>query len=421
MTAPIRILFVSLTNDTGGERIVAEMGRSGGLCAVLAMGNCLAMRSKFVAARFVLPSWGGTYWAGFVLHRHLARVSKAWEPDLVVPLDEMTAVQLRNLAIEARIPVLLRDRLVRSLGDPEHYATICSRGRLIELAGQLGVPVPAYARVGSLAMALAAAHGLSFPVVLKRDLTSGNGGVVIAQNPGELAKAFASASRKAALKRLARRLCGLGEETGAALTLQAFVAGRLAMHTVACWRGTVLEGVSFAAEKCHPEPIGSSTMLRWTDHAGMADAAGILVAALKCSGFVSFDFMLRPEGQAELIEMNPRPIGSSHLGCLFGHDVFAALLAHMGGADYRAPRAVLAQKHIIALFPKELESNPDSPALQASSGILHDVPLDDPDVLAAQLQKLAQRHPAHARRLRQIGPPQREKPQIVLNPRHLAR
>ena len=223
------------------------------------------------------------------------------------------------------------------------------------------------------------------------------------------------------MKRLARRLGGLGEETGAALTLQAFVAGRLAMHTVACWRGTVLEGVSFAAEKCHPEPIGSSTMLRWTDHAGMADAAGILVAALKCSGFVSFDFLLRPEGQAELIEMNPRPIGSSHLGCLFGHDVFAALLAHMGGADYRAPRAVLAQKHIIALFPKELESNPDSPALQASSGILHDVPLDDPDVLAAQLQKLAQRHPAHARRLRQIGPPQREKPQIVLNPRHLAR
>jgi hypothetical protein len=126
-----------------------------------------------------------------------------------------------------------------------------------------------------------------------------------------------------------------------------------------------------------------------------ADTAAAMTAALGCSGFVSYDFMLDEEqGRASLIEMNPRCVGSSHLGRQFGHDICGALVAELAGSS--APKQLNPPTtKLVALFPKELERDPSSPYLH-SLNVLHDVPRDDPDVISAYLRRLTELHPSRA-------------------------
>ena len=247
--------------------------------------------------------------------------------------------------------------------------------------------------------------------MLKRENTCGGTGVTLVADEEALDAAFGAADRRARAKRALRRLFGFRPaDAGAALTLQAHVGGALAMRTVACDAGRVLGGVSFVAERLDPPVTGSSTVLRYLDHPEMDAAARRVVQALGCSGFVSFDFILPPDGHAHLIEMNARPVGSGHLGVRFGHDVYGAWLSHFPGFRDAAPLAVpLDTSTVVALFPKEVGRDPDSPTLAPGVRHLHDVPWDEPDIVAAYRDRLVRRHPDRALAItRRLAPADRE-------------
>ncbi len=393
---PLRIAFLTLTNDDGSDRIVSHMGREGAECAVIGPGNAFAARSRAVSCHAVLPSRGGAWVAARFAQRRIEALAATFAPDLVVPLDDMASHLLRGIAEARRTGESLRTLIARSLGRPEGYAVASSRERIIALAARLGIPTPAQRAAVDRAGAIEAAAALGYPVVLKREQSCGGKGVAVAEDAEALQTAFRSAERTALLKRTVQLALGLGGGASGSLTLQAFVPGTLAMHTVACVDGRVLDGVSFGAERLHPATVGSSTMLRPLDHPAMAAAAGRLVAALGCSGFVSFDFMLTETGEALLIEMNPRPIASGHLGRLVGHDIYGAMAAHLRGRPApRSPGRTNATGSI-ALFPKELDRDPRGLCFAAGSGVLHDVPWDEPAVLAAYRDRLLAAHPAHA-------------------------
>jgi ATP-grasp domain len=177
--------------------------------------------------------------------------------------------------------------------------------------------------------------------------------------------------------------------------VQSFAPGVPAFRTVSARKGRVIAGVSFAAERIHPEPTGASTVVRLVENREMDDVAAAMTAALGCSGFVSYDFMLdEDQGRAALIEMNPRCVGSCHLGGLFGHDICGALVAELSGSSAPRPHGLSTTK-LVALFPKELERDPNSPYLR-SSNVLHDVPRDDPALITAYLRRLTKLHPSRA-------------------------
>ena len=170
------------------------------------------------------------------------------------------------------------------------------------------------------------------------------------------------------------------------------------MRTVSAWKGQVLDGVSFIAERVHPEPTGASSVVRFIQHAEMEAAVRRLVEELGCSGLVSFDFILDAEHDAAyLIEMNPRPISATHLGRLFGHDAVAALLSRLQGMPAPRLAASVEPDCLVALFPKELERDPTALHRFSASHIMHDVPYDDPPVIAAYLRRLSRVHPGSAR------------------------
>jgi hypothetical protein len=384
-----RVLFVSLTNDVGTDRLVAELGRAGATCAVLAPPGSYASLVRCVSARFALPR--RSLRATFALRGTLSEAVRGWRPDRVVPLDDLSATLLRTLATNPRVPDEVRTVLGTSFGAPAGYAAACERVALMREAAARGVRVPAFAAASGPEAAGRIADELGFPLMVKRDQSSGSGGVVRVATPGQLTQALRFAQLKTVAKSTVARLAHLGRPPTPAL-VQQVVPGRLAMVTAVCRDGQLLDAIGFTALESHPVKR-SSTILRPFETDEMTGAARRLVAALQCSGFVSFDFIVDGDGRAFLIEMNPRPIGSAHLGRLFGHDLALAFLRDEAGGG-RSP--VLPATTAVALFPKELERDPSGRRMRNDPAVLHDVPDDEPEVVAAYLRHLGAEHPAHA-------------------------
>ena len=388
-----RILFLTLSDDIGSERIVSEMARRGAACAVMGRPDAMAARSLRVSHRHRLPSRGGLWAAALGVSRGLSSMSATWRPEAVVPLDDMAAGVLRDLARSPRTAPAVRSLLEHSLGDVRHYPTAGSRAQLIAMAMALGIRTPAQQPIDDAASAAALGSSLGYPLMVKRENTCGGSGVALARCADELIGIVRAALRKASAKRVLRRLLGFRPACdGAAVTLQAHVAGVLTMRTVACERGRVLAGMSFVADHLDPPVTGSSTVIRPLDHPEMAEAAERLVAALGLSGFASFDFILSPDGAAHLIEMNARPVGSGHLASRFGQDLYGAWLRRFPGFVDQAAPVTEAAPRAVALFPKELGRDPASPHV-AAADVLHDVPGDEPLIVEAYRARLLARHP----------------------------
>jgi carbamoylphosphate synthase large subunit len=261
----------------------------------------------------------------------------------------------------------------------------------MDLAARLGLRAPATRRVGSLPEVTDAIAEWGYPVVLKAENSFGGSGVTVVEGEAGIEAAFVRAAARAP-----SYTDRWQELAGAGLTAQSYVAGVPAMRTVSAWRGRVLAGASFAAERVHPSPLGQSTVLRPIDHDEMTTTVERLVDAIGCSGFVSFDFVLDDSGRAHLIEMNPRAIPATYLGRMAGGDVCGALAAHLAGAPAPEPTPLPARPRRIALFPQELERDPTLASLDDET-VLHDVPFDDREVLRRYARRLARIHPGRRR------------------------
>lgn len=398
-----RILFLSLVNNVGLDRIIRAMASSGCECGVLSPPGFYCAHTRFADRRFELPRHLGM-WRGLLAVRSaLETLLLEWPPDAIVPLDDVSSWLLRGTVLGRAASVRLTQLIERSLGPAKGYPACLSRFELIALASGLGVRTPYTVQARGHAAFFRAAAAWGYPVVVKSEFTCGGSGVALAWDDGELAKCAAehfpaSPKRLLSLKRRARemvwRRAGIPQAHGVPPVLQSHIAGRPAMTTVAAREGHVLESVSFVAERVNPPVTGASTVVRHIEQEEMRLAAERIVAALGCSGFVSFDFMLQSETQrAFLIEMNARAIGTGHLGSMFGHDVCGALAAEFGGWSHPMPRPLRDAGKSIALFPKELEREPENLARLQSEDIYFDLPADDPALVEAYLGYLGKRLP----------------------------
>jgi hypothetical protein len=377
------------------------MGALGADCAVISPPGFSCLASRFVRHWYPLPAHRGLWLGLAFVRRELEKAVRGYVPDLVIPLDDISAQYLRVFGRSTSLTPQLRDLLERSFGRPEGYAAVCSRAAAMDAARSLGIRVPNYLASRDSAELLSRAAEWGYPVVLKAENSCGGHGVMIARNAAELRFAIERfhggllwrRSRRAAVSAF-WHAAGLVETASAPPLMQTYMSGRPAMRTVSAWRGEVLEGVSFIAEKVHPEPTGSSTRIRHLDHAEMAESVRRFIAAKGSSGILSFDFMLDSvTGAAALIEINARPIATTHLGKLFGKDPCAPLLARLAGTAYDPIAPRVAETRPVALFPKELIREPRRPERLHESGILHDVPYDDPSVLQLHLAGLRLAHP----------------------------
>ena len=250
---------------------------------------------------------------------------------------------------------------------------------------------------------------MGFPVMIKLNQTYSGHGVAIAQDPASLLASIDAfgLGRSRLLRRtktVARRFfwkrAGAWMTPGRIFELQQFIPGVPAMHIVAAWQGRLLAGLSFLKAAVKPQPFGPSTVVRCIEHAEMNATATKLVAALGLSGFASFDFVISQNGGgAFLIELNPRSTPALHLGRLFGHDLCGSLAQQLDWVKEPLETTILPKEMAVALFPVEIERDPESAWLRSGSGVLHDIPWQDPGVVKHCYRRLLRLHPGHSARI----------------------
>jgi len=398
-----RILFLSLLNNVGLDRIIRAMASNGCECAILSPPGFYCAQTRFAERKFELPRHLGVWRGLLAVQSALETLLWQWPPDVVFPLDDVASWLLRGMVLGGLTSIGLTQLIERSLGPSKGYSACLSRFELMSLASGLGVRTPHSVQARTRAAFFDAAEAWGYPVVVKSEFTCGGAGVAVAADRGELedcaARYFpASPARLRSLRSGARKMiwrrAGIPQPRGDAPVLQSHIAGGPAMTMVAAREGHVLESVSFVAERVNPAVTGVSTVVSHIEHEEMRMTARRIVAALGCSGFISFDFMLRSETrEAFLIEMNPRAIGTGHLGAMFGHDVCGALAADLGGWPRPLPRPFWDKEKSIALFPKDLEREPDNLARYQTGDIHLDLPTDDPALVEAYLCYLAKQLP----------------------------
>jgi hypothetical protein len=319
----------------------------------------------------------------------------ASNPTIVIPCDDRAVRQLHEL--HRQLPDL-RALIVRSLGDPAHFATIRSRAQLLELAARSEIHVPETRRIVGPEDIADWFTKVPGPAVMKMDGTWGGSGVslVRTEREGESAwRKFAPEARSARWKRRWKEWLlysdplafwddpALGRR---GILLQRHVAGRQANSMLACWRGKLL-GVVNVEVLCTEQTTATSpsTIVRLIDHPEMTRAGEILCAALGLSGFHGLDFILEQESnRAQLIELNARCTRLGHLRLRGQDDLAALLVKHLGALPPATDAEAIVNREIIAFFPQALSWNPDSPYLHQCHV---DVPWSEPQLVAALLRR----------------------------------
>ena len=406
--ASARILFIALVNNVGCERVIIEMARHGAQCALMSPPNYYCTKVRPLMHHFPLPNFASVWLVSLFVRRRLAAAIRKWCPTFIVPLDDVAAWLLRGLAIAPMSTNAVRDLLVKSLGSPEGYRAAIHRNLLMEVAAQIGVRKPLHMPASKTSKKLDIPGDWAYPIFLKTEYSCGGDGVTAINDKAQLRNELESKSIKNTKQRLMswlrislRAIAGFPGSSDDEMIVQSFARGQPAFRTVSAMNGRVLAGVSFIAEVIHPKPTGASTIIRFIENAEMDQAVAAITAKLGCSGFVSFDFMLDAEtGNATLIEMNARCVGSCHLGRLYGHDVCGALAAELGTKSEPVLAPAFAPA-LIALFPKELGRDPRSSYLSLPN-LFHDIPQEQDELIETYETMLAALHPFDSSSLKSL-------------------
>jgi hypothetical protein len=318
------------------------------------------------------------------------------QPDMIIPGDDLATHHLHEMYHRknsaGKAGEAIRALIERSLGSPESFAVVYARTKFIELAHEEGIRVPRTETIANLEGLGKWIASRGLPTALKTDGSSGGDGVRIVHTTEEAERAFRSLSHPPLLARAAKRAL-INRDTTLVwpsllrrrpiVNAQAFVPGREATTTVACWKGNVLAALHFEVLS-KVDSTGHATVMRLIEDAEMSAATEKMVRRLNLSGVHGFDFMREAQtGNAYLIEMNPRTTQVGHLALGPGRDLPAALYATVSGEAVQ-PAPAVTEKDTIALFPQEWKRDSASPFLRSA---YHDVPWESPELVLACIRR----------------------------------
>lgn len=373
----MNILIITFEDGRWGpSRLVKPLTQAGFQVAALCPTSNAVAKSGFLARYFPLTSVKSSRH----LAQRLATVMAMWKPEFIIPGDERTVACLHALVRRGRLDAATQAVLIASLGNPARFDAMLLKSHTLELARSLGVLVPAGAMIAAPDAAVAEAGRIGYPCYVKTAFSWAGQGVTRCETEPDIRAAVAGArpTGGASWRDTVRRLLHRDwYPTPGAIDIQQAIAGEPAMYCALAMAGTLVAGFAGHTKQAS-SATGPSSVVTIGPDAAMEQAAATMIAGLGASGFIGFDFMIETgTGRAYLLECNPRPIQVGHLGARIGVDLCAALAAAL---HHRAGAAATASGHAtVALFPQEWARNP------AGGADGHDVPWDDPSLLAAMV------------------------------------
>ncbi len=254
-----------------------------------------------------------------------------------------------------------RAMLRRSMPEAD-LAAIVAQDSVFITTQREGPPAPPHTIANpSIEVALQFAADVDYPVVVKRDGCAAGRGVTICASERELRDTLSGIS-------------GL-------FVVQRFVPGVVYGVAVSGVFGKAVAAVSFCKHQVWPEPHGPATVIRAEQRDEMIGDACRLYDQYGLNGYAGFDYIVDPDGRAYLLEVNPY-IVEGHVSAGFGCDLTAAMLAAMRGEAITA-RPLAPAHEFVAMFPNEWRRDQMSPHFAKAH---HDVPWDDPELMAAMVR-----------------------------------
>lgn len=305
--------------------------------------------------------------------------------DILVPCDDGVVWQLH--ALHASYPEL-RQVIEASLGPPEMYGTIRSRGDLLGVAAELGIRVPQTAELRSKddLQSWTMTSG-----VLKLDGSWGGTGVEIADSSAAISEAYEKLSKpkgagfswkRFIVNRDPLALWSWKNAGKPRITIQQFIPGRPANAMFACWKGEVI-GIVGVEVLNSQGATGSATVVQVIQHPEMIEAARKLAKKLSLHGFHGLDFILEKDtNDAYLIELNPRCTQLGHLRLAKQGDLAGAFISRWREEEPSIPLDTI-KGDTIAFFPQAFLLNPQNPYLVSGH---HDVPWEESALVRELLQ-----------------------------------
>ena len=394
----MNILFVGMDIERyGAARLVKPLAAAGFGLAALCPDDHPVAHSSHLARHFPLRDIHSSQAIG----SRLAEAMRAWQPRLIIPCGEpcIAALQAFVRAGEAGASGPLTPEMLAtitaSLGKPDQFDAMLLKGDTLKLARSLGVRVPAGATVATVDEALTVAERIGFPVYVKKSFSWGGNGVISCRDANAVAQAVNSAAparyRSGWFTLLRRAVHRNWIPKPFDVEIQKAISGTPAMFTAVALNGRMLAG--FAGTAQQTSSVKGPSSVAWIgQNAQMEEAARAMIGALGATGFIGFDFMIDDAtGDVLLLECNPRPTPTSHLGSRIGIDLCAALAAALMGGTYRC--AAAPKEDVIALFPNEWLRHPEG-IWQAGQHV--DIPYDDPKLLKLMVNRGKSKLEGHA-------------------------
>ena len=281
--------------------VIRWLGRRG--CRITAADSdphASGFYSRYTHARWVYPRIDLDSRAWFeALKRYLQQ-----EPhDAVLPMYEEALVL-------ARYAAELRGLTRVAVGEYAGMMEMHDKRRLYELAGRIGVPVPATRLVdGPLP------EGLRFPLVVKVGQSSSARGVAIVHSAAQFERAWGALRASHALPRSVPAI------------VQDFVAGEQLCTLSFAWQGRP-KGTLVYRNLCEFPRNGGAGIVRTSiHHAEIVAHVERLIEANGSHGIVGFDFMSDSAGRYWLTDANPRPTPGIWLALRCGLDLVGMAIA----------------------------------------------------------------------------------------------
>lgn len=380
-----KVLIVALNEKwTGISRLPWGLSRAGFETYAVCPSSSYLAKTKFLNGSVLFPTF--TYARSKIVYLWIVFAIFKIKPDLIIPGDEDTILTLQNInKLLEKLPFFKSvARLIRESMAPKQFDNlIMSKSEFQKKCNEWGVLAPKNVFVHNSEEALKVADEMGFPIVIKKDSGYGGSGVFICENRNEMILNLNKIENihfmdvlKGHLKRIFF-ISVVNNEKG--MSIQQFIKGTSGLTPFCAEEGVVFGFNQMLRLRTYPGKTGPASVSEGYYDEEIEKSVRKIASELSFTGFASFEFIVEEKSKkAYAVEFNARPTPSCHMDSkVVVNDLCECFF---NGLNRKQIEKKDFRSYTIAMYPGEKRRDPHSPFLNSA---FHDVPLHDPDLLAA--------------------------------------